>query len=185
MRRHRIRSIHEMAGVRPLPDGWSWPFGFEDARSRAVKGGSCLWCGGATEPRKRYCGKWYCRLAVRGTAPYDLKITSARRYVHKFFGFRCTRCRLPMLRVAPGGIPFPMHLGHVDHVVALINGGTESFDNLQLLCEPCHKVKTTADLELHYSLRERVARAASLLPGPRPRRRRRPFQPYARRPVVR
>jgi 5-methylcytosine-specific restriction protein A len=36
--------------------------------------------------------------------------------------------------------------GIVDHKVALINGGTNADDNLQLLCEPCHQDKTNVDL---------------------------------------
>lgn len=33
-----------------------------------------------------------------------------------------------------------------DHAVALINGGAHRESNLQLLCVPCHKVKTRADV---------------------------------------
>lgn len=33
----------------------------------------------------------------------------------------------------------------VDHVVRLIDGGTDHPDNLQLLCYPCHKLKTAAE----------------------------------------
>ena len=33
----------------------------------------------------------------------------------------------------------------VDHVIALENGGTDHDDNLQLLCEWCHKPKTADD----------------------------------------
>lgn len=33
-----------------------------------------------------------------------------------------------------------------DHVVALINGGENREANLQLLCVPCHAVKTKADV---------------------------------------
>ena len=33
-----------------------------------------------------------------------------------------------------------------DHVVALINGGSNSESNLQLLCLPCHSQKTRSDV---------------------------------------
>lgn len=33
-----------------------------------------------------------------------------------------------------------------DHVIALVNGGTHCESNLQLLCDPCHRDKTKADV---------------------------------------
>jgi 5-methylcytosine-specific restriction protein A len=33
----------------------------------------------------------------------------------------------------------------VDHVVSRANGGTEDDDNLQSLCNPCHKAKTATE----------------------------------------
>lgn len=33
-----------------------------------------------------------------------------------------------------------------DHVVALVNGGEDTEDNLQALCAKCHEVKTAKDL---------------------------------------
>lgn len=33
-----------------------------------------------------------------------------------------------------------------DHIVALINGGANAENNLQLLCLPCHKLKTVGDV---------------------------------------
>lgn len=34
----------------------------------------------------------------------------------------------------------------VDHVLALANGGTDTADNLQSLCDDCHRMKTARDL---------------------------------------
>ena len=34
----------------------------------------------------------------------------------------------------------------VDHIVALINGGSNGDDNLECICESCHQDKTDADL---------------------------------------
>jgi len=36
----------------------------------------------------------------------------------------------------------------VDHIVALVNGGSDDDSNKQPLCDECHKVKTTIDLRL-------------------------------------
>lgn len=33
-----------------------------------------------------------------------------------------------------------------DHIVALVNGGKDTEDNLQSLCTECHKAKTAKDL---------------------------------------
>lgn len=49
--------------------------------------------------------------------------------------------------------PYNGYYGHafeVDHIVAIVNGGTD-FDekNLQILCMDCHKVKTKEDMRLH------------------------------------
>lgn len=40
-----------------------------------------------------------------------------------------------------------------DHIVALANGGTDTWDNLQSLCDECHREKTNEDL----GYRKRVA----------------------------
>lgn len=34
----------------------------------------------------------------------------------------------------------------LDHIVALVNGGTNDPSNRQGLCEPCHKAKTAQDM---------------------------------------
>lgn len=33
----------------------------------------------------------------------------------------------------------------VDHVINIASGGTDSDDNLQAICDPCHKAKTQAE----------------------------------------
>lgn len=53
-------------------------------------------------------------------------------------GGRCAHCTLQIIgRLLPA----------YDHVVALINGGQHAESNLQLLCVPCHAVKTGADVK--------------------------------------
>ncbi|MEC9268528.1 MAG: HNH endonuclease signature motif containing protein [Pseudomonadota bacterium] len=44
-------------------------------------------------------------------------------------------------KVGPGGEAY-----QIDHVLALINGGTNTEDNLQVLCTGCHGLKTKEDV---------------------------------------
>ena len=37
----------------------------------------------------------------------------------------------------------------IDHVIPLCGGGSDDDDNLQLICEWCHKDKTADDVERH------------------------------------
>jgi len=50
-------------------------------------------------------------------------------------GRRCEVC----------GFPLSEHSFICDHVVALTDGGTNDFHNLQILCVPCSKTKTRLD----------------------------------------
>lgn len=53
------------------------------------------------------------------------------------FGERCAVCTLQIAgRLRPA----------YDHAIALINGGENRETNLQLLCVPCHAVKTKTDV---------------------------------------
>lgn len=52
-------------------------------------------------------------------------------------GGRCADCTLSIVgKLRPA----------YDHIQALINGGRHAESNLQLLCVPCHAVKTKADV---------------------------------------
>lgn len=52
-------------------------------------------------------------------------------------GGKCCACTLPIQgKLRPA----------YDHIQALINGGEHRESNLQLLCVPCHAVKTKADV---------------------------------------
>jgi 5-methylcytosine-specific restriction endonuclease McrA len=64
--------------------------------------------------------------------PARVKVRTFDRY-----GGKCAVCTL-----AIRGSLQPTY----DHVVALINGGRHCESNLQLLCVPCHAVKTRSDV---------------------------------------
>jgi 5-methylcytosine-specific restriction endonuclease McrA len=52
-------------------------------------------------------------------------------------GGQCRNCTLPIRgKLRPA----------YDHIQALINGGSHRESNLQLLCVPCHAIKTKADV---------------------------------------
>ena len=72
-------------------------------------------------------------------ASHDDQAIPARVRVRTFdkHGGRCAVCTLSIR----GGL-----LPAYDHIVALINGGEHRESNLQLLCVPCHAIKTKADV---------------------------------------
>ena len=39
---------------------------------------------------------------------------------------------------------------HLDHIIALANGGTNDLSNIQMLCVGCHQDKTRAEKENGY-----------------------------------
>jgi 5-methylcytosine-specific restriction endonuclease McrA len=72
-------------------------------------------------------------------ASNDDQSIPARVRVRTFdkYNGRCAVCTLPIVgRLRPA----------YDHIIALINGGQHREANLQLLCVPCHALKTRADV---------------------------------------
>jgi len=69
----------------------------------------------------------------------DDQAIPARVRVRTFdkYGGKCPVCTLPI-----GGKLRPAY----DHIIALVNGGKNRESNVQLLCVPCHKIKTGADV---------------------------------------
>lgn len=49
----------------------------------------------------------------------------------------CVDCQI-MGRVTPAT--------QIDHIIALVNGGTETQENRQGLCDECHRLKTADDI---------------------------------------
>ena len=77
-----------------------------------------------------------------------------RTHKHRLFGQQegsCGGCQMA----------FPFRIFEVDHVVPRVKGGTDHFDNLQLLCPACNRAKgTRSQAELIATLRERGMLAA-------------------------
>ena len=51
-----------------------------------------------------------------------------------------------------------------DHIVALVNGGENRESNLQILCVPCHRLKTQVDVAVKASAARRTKKRLALKP---------------------
>lgn len=119
--------------------GWksinSWPDYGEPGKCRA--------CGKAlTKRQRKWCGSTECKVAVW----YRLYcgVRWAMRHVIVRDGCVCRMCgELFEKPLREGGPNYPL-VGHLelDHIIPLIDGGTEAPENLQVLCRQCHKTKT-------------------------------------------
>lgn len=79
------------------------------------------------------------REVAEWVADNDNQAVPARVKIRVFdrAGGVCAECTLPIVgKLRPA----------YDHIQALINGGQHREANLQLLCVPCHAVKTKADV---------------------------------------
>lgn len=109
----------------PLGFGWGQR---GDLRVPSRVGRECRWCTAAlTGRRTSWCGP-VCIEAYFMRSNWS----AMRRYVVK----RDRRCRICAYEC--GGA------GEVDHVIAVIEGGTDDPANLRLLCVPCHQDVTAA-----------------------------------------
>ena len=146
-RPRREHSVFHLKGVGD--DHLKYPDWFYESRDKLK--GKCLYCGVKLKNRRfKYCSdscKW------KSTGCHNtLQGTSARKYIHKRFNFKCCECGELFQEITPAGFKIPHLWGHVDHILPLADGGTDDVFNLQLLCEKCHKVKT---------IRENKQRASS------------------------
>lgn len=71
------------------------------------------------------------------------------------------RCKICTRKCGVGGEPSAF-----DHIVALVNGGQNRESNYQLLCVPCHAVKTRGDVaEKSHVYRRRKSNAGIRKPS--------------------
>lgn len=75
-------------------------------------------------------------------------------------GARCALC----------GLPLAGKRAEIDHRIALALGGADTLDNIQLVCRPCHRMKTSrSDVPAMAKATRRSARARGIrLPSDHP-----------------
>ncbi len=131
----RITSAHEMN----IPSAVflsAWPEWYMES-IRSLKG-RCVYCGKTLPKRKRSYCDWECKI-MASCASSDLRVTSLRRYIHRWFKFECQDCGKHFSFTTPAGAELPVHAGEVHHIYPLEFGGIDAFENLILLCGTCHK----------------------------------------------
>ena len=145
MYRHETPSL-VASGGRPVEHiVWTWPEGMDlQTALRNLHDGKC-WCG--AEPMTRglrwYQDAWACSKKHRHTWWEQFEFWPTVRYaVMNRDQHRCVQCGDGP---GPDGGYVP-YLLQVDHRVAICNGGDPwDRDNLQTLCNKCHKIKTADD----------------------------------------
>jgi 5-methylcytosine-specific restriction endonuclease McrA len=100
----------------------------------------CLDCPLYSQPGKSRCvsctqAKERTKQAKRSAAPGDRAAKHVRAQLTAAGYGTCNGC----------GDRLPATALQVDHVVPLADGGTDYRANLQLLCTPCHRVKTRGE----------------------------------------
>jgi 5-methylcytosine-specific restriction protein A len=95
-------------------------------------------------------------------AKHDNEVIPARVKLRVFdrCGGHCQACTLPIR-----GKLLPAY----DHIKALINGGEHRETNLQLLCVPCHAVKTRQDVAEKSDAYQARLKAVGIKPAKRHR----------------
>lgn len=53
-------------------------------------------------------------------------------------GMECQMCHHLCIGIGKGE-------AHVDHIIAVVDGGTDEADNLRTLCQSCHSTRTMSD----------------------------------------
>jgi len=138
---------HEIDGAMRDQDFQELGFQWIDTNP-IIYGDGCATCGGERTGRRTvYCSD-DCRDRLAGRL-YD-GVHWIRRAVVKLRGAVCAHCgEILASPVKPGGPDYPNYeLIDIDHVVALVDGGTDHLDNLQVLCKACHREKSAIDARL-------------------------------------
>lgn len=100
--------------------------------------GFCRWCGetirnhaGTINNKKKWHEQCLHEYFLRSRPMY------ARRFIWERDQGKCAKCDTEVKR----------RYGDwdLDHIVPLIDGGSHGPENMQILCKPCHKVKTSQE----------------------------------------
>lgn len=130
-----------MAGVvRVVRNSAGWFTEGTRRKAEARRAHRCVECGvSRRDGRSPYCGR-RCQWRFQGRYFWD----AARTYVLHRDRFTCQRCQR-RLRVREL---------EVDHIVEVALGGASlDYDNLQTVCRPCHRAKTSDFLRRRATVR--------------------------------
>lgn len=119
-------------------------------RVRKLKQHTCRYCGIAFQPRKGdaiHCSIICYGLSQRGDTKRSGKNFSntQKRKIAQRDGLHCRVCGV-------------LENLDVDHILAICNGGDNSLENGQILCDRCHTQKTKSDRRLFASTRLRLTK---------------------------
>lgn len=118
-----------------------WNHRWVDIKFWTAPEGFCRWCGEdlaifRKDGKRNTAIRWHasCSDSYLSTAP-----AAQRARIFKRDKGICRSCGVQLLKGRRQGD------WQCDHVVALINGGSQTDENLQLLCGKCHNVKTARE----------------------------------------
>ena len=111
---------------------------FDNDRPRYISPGEMQWLNGASkrEARRRRAER------LRNAKRLGNHTRTEWRGLCAYFGGRCVKC----LRVL-GPIPGTNFIEYLekDHIVRIVDGGSNSLENVQPLCNTCHVAKVGPD----------------------------------------
>lgn len=100
----------------------------------------CRYCGGRVDPPRR---SWCSELCV---CAWNILINwnATRRFVWERDQGRCVLCgvEVPLNRKIVKNDVY-VYAAEIDHIIEVVDGGTDEPENLRTLCHDCHVAKTT------------------------------------------
>ena len=139
----RFYSIYDFPDYREFSKVYNeeWPEWYLNSLLSVDNKRLCRYCGKQLPATRKHLCSEMCEMYYRW-AILDSKINSLRRAMHRYYKFECCSCPSHLSYFTPSGIELPVHIGEIDHVVPLKDGGDDTISNIQLLCDKCHNEKT-------------------------------------------